>query len=193
MTERRLYDFGRFRLDGGERVLSRDGQPVALPPKDLDTLLVLVENRGHIVEKEELLRRVWPDAFVEEGNLARRISNLRSVLGDNGDGQHFIDTVPKRGYRFVATVVESAGSADLAAKEASESSASRPVAEGVASPMERRLAWKWYAAVAAMVLAGAASGYRFWRGAPPVTPRRIMVAILPVDNMSGSAEYDYVT
>src|SRR5262249_37375090 len=102
MSERHLYDFAGFRLDVSERVLLRNGQPVALPPKDLETLLILVEHRGHIVEKEELMRRVWPDSFVEEGNLARRISNLRSILGEDGQGRHFIDTIPKRGYRFVA-------------------------------------------------------------------------------------------
>ena len=82
----------------------RDGQPVILPPKDLETLLVLVERAGHIVEKEELLAKVWPGVFIEEGNLARHVFNLRQVLGDREDGRMYIETIPKRGYRFVAPV-----------------------------------------------------------------------------------------
>src|SRR6202008_1868555 len=93
--------FGSYRLDAVERVLLRDGQSVTLPPKDLETLLVLVERAAHIVEKEELLERVWPGVFIEEGNLARHVFNLRKVLGDSVE---YIETIPKRGYRFVAAV-----------------------------------------------------------------------------------------
>src|SRR5436305_8679754 len=106
LKEKRLYQFGSYRLDAMERVLLRDGQPVTLPPKDLETLLVLVERAGHIVEKEELLDKVWPGVFIEEGNLARHIFNLRQVLGDTPDGRKYIETVPKRGYRFVALIQE---------------------------------------------------------------------------------------
>ena len=83
----------------------RDGQPVTLPPKDLETLFVLVERAGHIVEKEELLEKVWPGVFIEEGNLARHIFNLRQVLGNSGDERDYIETIPRRGYRFIASVV----------------------------------------------------------------------------------------
>ena len=82
----------------------RNGLPVTLPPKDLETLLVLVERAGHIVEKKELLEKVWPGTFVEEGNLARHIFNLRQMLGDSEDGRKYIETIPRRGYRFVAEV-----------------------------------------------------------------------------------------
>src|SRR5690348_18312593 len=102
----RIYEFGSYRLDAEERVLSRDGQAILLQPKDLETLLVLVERAGHIVEKEELLEKVWPGVFIEEGNLARRIFNLRQVLGDSEDGRKYIETIPRRGYRFVAAVRE---------------------------------------------------------------------------------------
>ena len=108
LKAKHLYGFGSYRLDTVERVLLRDGQPVTLPPKDLETLLVLVERAGHIVEKEELLEKVWPGVFVEEGNLARHIFNLRQVLGDSPDGRKYIETIPKRGYRFVAAVREDA-------------------------------------------------------------------------------------
>jgi DNA-binding winged helix-turn-helix (wHTH) protein len=104
-------------LDAEERVLFRNGEAVTLAPKDLETLLVLVERAGHIVEKEELLERVWPGVFIEEGNLARHIFNLRQVLGDRADERPYIETIPKRGYRFIATVQE-----DVAEPAASECS-----------------------------------------------------------------------
>ena len=72
----------------------------AFPPKDLETLLVLVQRAGHIVEKDELLERVWPRVFIEEGNLSRHIFNLRQVLGDSPEGRKYIETIPRRGYRF---------------------------------------------------------------------------------------------
>jgi DNA-binding winged helix-turn-helix (wHTH) protein len=79
----RFYRFGDFTLDTDQRVLLREGKPVALTPKVFDTLLILVENRGKIVEKEELMRRLWPDSFVEEGNLTVNIQQLRKSLGDD--------------------------------------------------------------------------------------------------------------
>src|SRR5260370_33450213 len=99
-----LYAFGSYRLDSVERVLRRDGQPVTLPPKDLETLLVLVERAGHIFEKEELLEKVWPGVFIEEGNLARHIFNLPQVVGESSDGLKSIETIPKRDYRVDAPV-----------------------------------------------------------------------------------------
>ena len=104
LKTKHLYRFGPYRLDGDERVLLRDGQPVPLPPKDLETLFVLVDRAGHIVEKEEILEKVWPGVFIEEGNLARHIFNLRQVLGDSADGRDYIETIPRRGYRFIASV-----------------------------------------------------------------------------------------
>jgi DNA-binding winged helix-turn-helix (wHTH) protein/Tol biopolymer transport system component len=104
MKDGQFYEFGPFRLDASERVLLRDGKPLPLPPKDIETLIVLVEKHGHIVEKDELLQKVWPGVFVEEGNLARRVSNLRNLLTEGSDGRAFIETVPTRGYRFVAPV-----------------------------------------------------------------------------------------
>jgi Tol biopolymer transport system component/DNA-binding winged helix-turn-helix (wHTH) protein len=99
-----LYEFGPFRLDAAERFLLRDGEVVPLTPKAFDLLLVLVEHHGHLLEKEELLKRVWPDTFIEEANLSYNISLIRKALGDGDNGQKFIETVPKRGYRFVAGV-----------------------------------------------------------------------------------------
>jgi Tol biopolymer transport system component/DNA-binding winged helix-turn-helix (wHTH) protein len=101
-----IYEFGPFRLDSAERLLLRGGSSVSLTPKVFDTLLVLIENSGHLVEKDELMTRLWPDTFVEEGTLARNVSDLRKALGEAANGQKYIDTVPKRGYRFVAGVSE---------------------------------------------------------------------------------------
>lgn len=100
------YEFGAFRLDATERVLFHKGRPVPLTPKATETLLALVERHGRLVTKEELFQIVWPDAFVEENNLAQNISMLRRILGDDAGGAQFIETVPKRGYRFVGGVIE---------------------------------------------------------------------------------------
>jgi len=101
---RQMYAFGPFLLDAGQRVVLRDGRPVPLTPKAVDTLLVLVRNAGHLVAKDDLMKEVWPDAFVEEVNLAKNIFVLRHALGNGEQGQNYIETVPKRGYRFVAGV-----------------------------------------------------------------------------------------
>jgi DNA-binding winged helix-turn-helix (wHTH) protein/TolB-like protein/tetratricopeptide (TPR) repeat protein len=103
---KRLYEFGDFRLEAGERRLLRHGQPVPLKPKVLDTLIVLIENSGHMLQKEDLIKRLWPDSFVEEANLAVNISQLRKALGESEDGQPYIETVSKGGYRFAAPVRE---------------------------------------------------------------------------------------
>jgi DNA-binding winged helix-turn-helix (wHTH) protein len=102
--QRELFEFSSFLLDAQSRVLFRDGEVVRLTPKALDALLVLVRNSGLVVEKEQLLNEVWAEAFVEEGSLPRAIHELRRVLGDDSFQPRFIETIPKRGYRFVAQV-----------------------------------------------------------------------------------------
>lgn len=101
-----LFRFGAFRLDAGDRVLLRDGRLVPLPAKVLSTLILLVRNNGHVVEKNVLMEEVWPDEYVEEGNLAQHIFILRRVLGESTGNPRYIETVPRRGYRFVAKMVE---------------------------------------------------------------------------------------
>jgi DNA-binding winged helix-turn-helix (wHTH) protein/TolB-like protein/Tfp pilus assembly protein PilF len=101
-----LYEFGTFRFDPDNHLLLSDGSPVSLTPKAFDILLVLVQNGGRLTTKEELMRRVWPDSFVEEANLTVNISILRKLLGESDEGQTYIETVPKKGYRFVAPVRE---------------------------------------------------------------------------------------
>src|SRR4051794_16856463 len=103
---RHLYEFGDFFLDVGERRLLRHGQTVQLTPKAFDTLLYLVSHSGHVVEKDELLSAIWPDTFVEEATLAQNIFTLRRALGQGRDTEQYIETIPKRGYRFVASVRE---------------------------------------------------------------------------------------
>ena len=100
-----FYEFGQFRIDEGERLLLRRGEPVPLAPKVFDTLLALVKNRGHVLGKETLMQELWPDTFVEESNLKYNIWQLRKALGDGAE-ERYIETVPRRGYRFTAPVRE---------------------------------------------------------------------------------------
>lgn len=97
------WAFGPFRLDGSQHLLFRDGQLVSLSPKAVEVLLVLIERHGRLIEKEELMKAVWPDSFVEEANLAVHISQLRKTLVDEA-GSHYIETIPRRGYRFIGQV-----------------------------------------------------------------------------------------
>lgn len=103
---RRYYFFGSFRLNASDKVLERDGKVVPLPLKAVETLLVLVESSGQIVSKQEISRRVWPDTFVVESNLTKNISTIRKTLVSDRDGAGVIETIPKRGYRFLLPVTE---------------------------------------------------------------------------------------
>jgi DNA-binding winged helix-turn-helix (wHTH) protein len=112
-----LYEFGPFRLDAGERLLSRDGEIVPIPPKAFDLLLALVERQGRLLEKNELMKLVWPDTYVEEANLSYTISVIRKALSEGPDQRQFIETAPKYGYRFIAEVRrEQAGGARPSAR-----------------------------------------------------------------------------
>jgi Tol biopolymer transport system component/DNA-binding winged helix-turn-helix (wHTH) protein len=103
-TGPQILEFDDYRIDLVEKTLMRDGRPVALTPKVFDTLAVLVENSGRLLAKNELLQRIWQDRFVEEGNLAFNIKEIRKSLGDSVAAPRFIETVPRRGYRFIAVV-----------------------------------------------------------------------------------------
>ncbi len=107
------YDFPPFRLDAERRLLLRHGSAVPVPRKALEALVMLVEQHGEVVSKEDLLKRVWHDAYVEENSLNQSVSALRRILGDSAAQPRFIETVPGRGYRFVATIAQAppAGSA----------------------------------------------------------------------------------
>ena len=108
LPARRFYLFDGFRVDAQERILFQDNREVPLTPKVFDTLLVLLENSGHVLNKKELMQQVWPDSFVEENNLAQNVSILRKALGEGKEGD-YIQTVPKRGYRFLADVRATGG------------------------------------------------------------------------------------
>lgn len=105
-ANRKVYEFKGFRLDGAQRRLLHHGRPVQLKSKMFDLLLFLVENRGQLVEKDDLMREIWPDTIVEENNITVSMSILRKRLGEDRGGREFIETVPRRGYRFVAEVKE---------------------------------------------------------------------------------------
>ena len=153
---RHFYEFGDFRLDATNRLLSRSSGLVPLAPKVVDTLLVLVENAGQVLNKDALLRAVWPDTFVEESNLAHNVSVLRKALGDGADGQPYIETLSKRGYRFVGAVTESLAESSTAWSDGgqvsvrvksntepaadSRASAAIPEAPAVSRPWDARLA-----------------------------------------------------
>jgi TolB-like protein/DNA-binding winged helix-turn-helix (wHTH) protein/Tfp pilus assembly protein PilF len=189
MTERakHLYAFGPFRLDPAQRLLFRDEDVVSLTPKAIDTLLVLVENRGQLLTKDELLERVWPGTFVEEVTLAKNVSTLRKALGEAPGGGEYIETHSKRGYRFVAEVRE--------VEEASEPLGVSPAASPSAPealPQARGGGWKRSAAVLVGVLLVVAVvlWYRSRSVAAPPNGK-IMLVVLPFENLSGDPAQEY--
>lgn len=130
-----FYEFGDFRLDATERVLLRNNELVPLTQKALDLLLALVERGNQLVEKNELMLKVWPDSFVEEGNLTQNIHILRKALGQTPGGDGYIRTVPRRGYCFTAPVREAREAIDEAGPEVKHVAASLPAP--VNSPVQR--------------------------------------------------------
>ncbi len=174
-----IYEFGSFRLEVAERRLQRAEEIIPLPPKAFDLLLVLIAQPGHLLEKEELLAAVWPDAVVEEVNLANTISLLRKALGEGAQEQRFIETVPRRGYRFVAEVRNTAneGRGDTV--------------QGIAMP-RRRVAFTprrlWMTSAALLVLA--LPSYYFWshRTTAPINT----LAVLPFKPLQTDGQDDYL-
>ena len=183
LKTKHIYEFGSFRLNSEEKVLIRDGRAIPVQPKDLETLLVLVERAGHIVEKDELIEKVWPGVFIEEGNLSKRVFNLRQLLGAAPDGHQYIETIPKRGYRFVG----------LLHTEADGKVSSETEIPSQAQPEEpahlRKRFWLW-SLVALAAVTGILVAQRFWT-ARNSSPQRIMLAILPFENLSGDPHEDY--
>jgi TolB-like protein/DNA-binding winged helix-turn-helix (wHTH) protein/Tfp pilus assembly protein PilF len=184
LKAKHIYEFGAYRLDTEEKVLLRDGQAVPIPPKDLETLLVLVERAGHIVEKDEVIEKVWPGVFIEEGNLSRRIFNLRQVLGEGPDGRQFIETVPKRGYRFVGLVQEETqeGNSSAAPQGLNQPQVTEQVGH-------KSSLWLWISVAVASVLTVLVAQH-FWHPRSS-TPQTVMLAVLPFENLSGDPHEDY--
>ncbi len=177
--EKHLYEFGPYRIDSVERLLQRGEETIPLTPKAADTLLALVANSGRVLEKDELMKIVWPDTFVEEGALARNISALRKALGDDAESSQYVETIPKRGYRFIATVKDVSVAAPPELIE--------PVKKKHVS-----FSWvAWLVAGALLILAAVvvypSLSRRF--GARP--PNISSLAVLPLNNLSNDPAQEY--
>jgi DNA-binding winged helix-turn-helix (wHTH) protein/TolB-like protein/Flp pilus assembly protein TadD len=186
---RHLYEFGTFRIVPTERQLLREGQPIVLPTKAFDTLLLLVQGHGHLFEKSEIMKAVWPDTFVEEGNLAVVVSMLRKALGDEDSEHRYIQTVPRHGYRFVPDV-----------REIVEAEPDLPPPPAVSTPLlseappGRRLSYR-LGIGAFLVLAGLAVAATTLMHLlrPSGTPAEIhSLAVLPFKLMNSDLTYDYL-
>jgi DNA-binding winged helix-turn-helix (wHTH) protein/TolB-like protein/Tfp pilus assembly protein PilF len=192
-SQRPAFCFGPFRLDVAERLLSRNGEPISLPPKAFETLVVLVENSGRLVTKKELTDRLWPDAFVEEANLANNVSLLRKVLDDDRQDIKYIETVPKWGYRFTAKVTDTG-----VVSEIHTAVDTAPTPGSIAAP---RITTRWIAGGLACLLVAVAGGYYFLRSRkaprPPQTtqtgPSPIKsIAVLPLSPLVESSRDEYL-
>jgi len=164
--------FGPFRYDPKQRLLFRGDVIVPLVPKAIDTLHVLLEHHGRLVEKPELMKLVWPDAVVEEVGLARNISLLRKALGDEADPSIYIETIPRRGYRFVAPVTDT-GQVDAEALPATR-------------PAHPRRRWIWGVAAAAALAAAALVYWQFYTPSRflPRGPAFASLAVVPFETLS---------
>src|SRR5712671_6786020 len=172
-----LYRFGQFVLDPGRRTLSRADSPVSLTPKAFDVLLFLAQNPNRLVTKEELLKAVWGDTFVEEGNLTQYISHLRKALGDNAEDARLIVTIARKGYQFTGdvAVAEAADTPRQIAVQAPVTESSRattrpvrefPTKEATLKPSRH---WRKATVVAASaVILVVAVGYMSWRHFLPI-------------------------
>jgi TolB-like protein/DNA-binding winged helix-turn-helix (wHTH) protein/tetratricopeptide (TPR) repeat protein len=205
---RHSYEFGPFRLIPEERQLLRAGEAVPLTPKCFDLLVVLVENSGHLIEKSELLKRIWPDSFVEEANLSVNMSALRRALGEGPDEHQYVETVPRRGYRFVAGVKENTADGSSSPAEGlvdeAHTDAPGPTVETELSlrlparaPQRSPLFLRWLLvlvgllALPALLLGLNVGGLRERLWGNPTTARIQSLAVLPLENLSGDASQDY--
>lgn len=201
---KQLYEFGPFCLDPVEHTLFREGRPIPLRPKVFDLLLVLVENRGHLLDKEQLMSAVWAEQFVEEGNLNKNISMLRQALGESDSGARFIETVPKRGYRFIADVREvnkrEATLSQAPARPTDEQQQPRethdqllplsPATQARARRINRH--WIAYVVVPVLVLAAIVYVVLIRQRSHSATPAVRSIVVLPFQNLSGDASQDYL-
>jgi DNA-binding winged helix-turn-helix (wHTH) protein/TolB-like protein/Tfp pilus assembly protein PilF len=183
------YEFGPYRIDIGERLLHRGDELIPLSPKLVETLLVLVRNAGRMVDKSDLMKAVWPDTFVEEGALTRNISLLRKTLGDTGEQAAYIETFPKRGYRFVGTVRITA---------APETGNSTHDALLQPQPRSRKRAMPWIiVAGVLLLLTGIGAAVKFAVGdigAHGTSPARVpasTLAVLRFRSVEADASQDY--
>jgi TolB-like protein/DNA-binding winged helix-turn-helix (wHTH) protein/Flp pilus assembly protein TadD len=196
MTGRHFYKLGGFRLDPVVRVLFRREELVPLPPKAVDTLLLLVERRGNVVDKETLFKEIWPDSFVEEGSLTRNVSLLRKVFAEESTEKgekEWIETVPKRGYRYVGPFEETEGRGEAAGYSDVEPENLRADSTIGKAPPRRRIVLQVWAAIALAVIAvgGYLAYVRIWPHKASAAPR-VMLVVLPVQNLTGDPSRDYL-
>jgi TolB-like protein/DNA-binding winged helix-turn-helix (wHTH) protein/lipoprotein NlpI len=217
-----LYRFGPYVLDPKRRTLYCDESPVPLTPKAFDVLLFLAQNPNRLITKDELLKAVWGDAFVEEGNLTQYISHLRKALGDNSEDSRLIVTISRKGYQFTGDVALSEA-ADIPKRDAAQVLRSGVSAPGgaveakarteslrtetpetptlpelakveAAVPKPRNPLWI-AAALSAFAVVLAAAGYISWRHfrtMPPPRSEKIMLAVLPFQNLTGDPKQEYL-
>lgn len=192
--EKHLYAFGPFQVDSANRFLLRDGKPLPLTPKAFDILLLLVENHGQVMEKERIMQTVWPDTFVEEANLTQHISTLRKVLGESPDQHDFIETIPRRGYRFVAPVNIVSPVPDVLVVH--ERTRATVVVEEELSPAPAALPAPRYRKTIllsgfAVLLVALVVGY-LWISSRAALPfvQRDWILILDFENQTGDARFD---
>lgn len=190
------YEFGRFRLKTAERVLLREGELVPLTPKVFEILVTLVEHGGQVVAKDDLMKRVWPNTFVEEGNLTQNISLLRKALGESPGGTQFIETVPRRGYRFVADTSESwSDKAVPAAMQAVTSADSTPVVSIPNTPRQSATTRRTplYALAAGLFVVGLIGFFYFVGRGKSGEPAPIQsIAVLPFVHESTDPDAEYI-
>jgi TolB-like protein/DNA-binding winged helix-turn-helix (wHTH) protein/Tfp pilus assembly protein PilF len=184
---RRGYEFGSFVMDPDKRLLYREGELVSLAPKILETLLVLIENRGRVLSKDELLTKVWGDTIVEEVGLARNVSILRKALGERPDEHQFIVTVPARGYQFVAEVHERTDSG----KELPVDELSGTVKDF--QPKRTLSVRHWQVLAGLVALTVGIVVFVLIRSHPAVAnrPEIKSIAVLPLQNLSGDPTQEY--
>jgi eukaryotic-like serine/threonine-protein kinase len=179
---RELYEFGPFRVDAEKEILLRAGEPIPLQPKTFQILLVLIRHSQEIVTKEDLMKAVWPDTFVEETNLSRNIFMLRKALAENPPQQRYIVTVPGRGYRLAENVRL------VPEQEVSIIAANRSKVQ-----VEVTKTWPWARAaivVAIVALAVAIGVWRFFRRPPPILGEKDTVVLADFANSTGDPVFD---
>ena len=189
--DNRSYEFGRFRLKVAERVLLREGELVPLTPKVFDILVTLVEHGGQVVSKDDLMKRVWPNTFVEEGNLTQNISLLRKALGETAGGVQFIETVPRRGYRFVAETrkTSSNGTGELS-PPAADPVVSIPNTANQSASIKRTPV---FALIAGLVVVGIIGVVYFTSSGKAGNPSAIQsIAVLPFVDESSDPDAQYI-
>jgi DNA-binding winged helix-turn-helix (wHTH) protein/predicted Zn-dependent protease len=183
LARKPVYEFGEFRLDSEERVLLKDGRPLSIFPKSLDVLIFLLENRGHILGREEIIRQVWPDLFVEGNNLSFNISVLRKALGDSSSSPRYIETISKRGYRFIGSVQEI--SADVQPPNA----APHPP-NPLLAPVIARRSRSWYAVAGAALILTLAGVTTYVLNRSPELTNKDTIVLGDFTNKTGDPVFD---